>query len=200
MATRSRFLTRASGSTRSGIDAPESGQAFGQVSKQNLSSLVFGRDVVVVWSKVDRYGRLVGTVIRGEVNTNLEQIRARLAWYFRQYAADVAPEHRPVYAAAEVGARSAKVGLWRDVSPKPPWEFRHPEPSLAAATALLSAPPATTLAASPAAGPVIANKNSRIYHVPGCPNYNDVAERNRVYFKTEAEAQVAGFRKARNCS
>ena len=37
-------------------------------------------------------------------------------------------------------------------------------------------------------------------HVLGCQNYNDVAERNRVYFKTEAEALAAGFRKARNCS
>ena len=182
-----------------GIDAPESGQAFGQVAKQHLSTLVFGQDVLVIWSKVDRYGRLVGTVIRGEVNANLEQVRAGLAWYFRQYASDVAPEHRPVYAAAEVGARAAKVGLWRDSNPKPPWEFRHPEPSLPVATGLLSAP-VTSRAASPAAGPVIANKNSRIYHVPGCPNYNDVAERNRVYYKTEAEAQGAGFRKARNCS
>ena len=46
----------------------------------------------------------------------------------------------------------------------------------------------------------IGNKNSSIHHVPRYPNYNDVAERNRVYYKTEAEAQSAGFRKARNCS
>jgi hypothetical protein len=35
--------------------------------------------------------------------------------------------------------------------------------------------------------------------LPGCPNYNQVAERNRVPFKTEAEAQAAGYRKARKC-
>lgn len=48
-----------------GIDAPETGQAFSQVAKSNLSLLVFGQDVLVVWAKVDRYGRLVGTVTLG---------------------------------------------------------------------------------------------------------------------------------------
>jgi hypothetical protein len=32
-----------------------------------------------------------------------------------------------------------------------------------------------------------------------CPDYNKVSERNRVPFKTEAEAQAAGYRKAKNC-
>lgn len=43
------------------------------------------------------------------------------------------------------------------------------------------------------------NKNSKIYHLPGCPNYNDIAERNIVWFKTHEEAKAAGFRMARNC-
>jgi hypothetical protein len=43
------------------------------------------------------------------------------------------------------------------------------------------------------------NKNSRIYHLPGCPNYDDIAIRNRVYFESHEEAKAAGFRKARNC-
>ena len=43
------------------------------------------------------------------------------------------------------------------------------------------------------------NKNSKIYHLPRCPNYNDIAERNIIWFKTEEEAENAGFRMARNC-
>lgn len=43
------------------------------------------------------------------------------------------------------------------------------------------------------------NKNSKIYHLPGCPNYNDIAERNIIWFKTKEEAENAGFRMARNC-
>jgi endonuclease YncB( thermonuclease family) len=85
-----------------GIDAPESGQAFGQVAKRHLSTLVFGQDVLVIRDKVDRYGRLVGTVRRGETNANLEQLRAGLAWYYRQYASDVPVELRSAYASAEL--------------------------------------------------------------------------------------------------
>ena len=39
-----------------GIDAPESRQAFGQASKQNLSALVYTNPVTVQWDKKDRYG------------------------------------------------------------------------------------------------------------------------------------------------
>lgn len=49
-------------------------------------------------------------------------------------------------------------------------------------------------------GSVIGNKNSRVYHLSvGCPSYNQVSEKNRVPFGTEAEAVEAGFRKAGNC-
>lgn len=34
-----------------GIDAPERGQAFGNVSRQHLAGLVFQRDVTVDWHK-----------------------------------------------------------------------------------------------------------------------------------------------------
>lgn len=43
------------------------------------------------------------------------------------------------------------------------------------------------------------NRRSMIYHWPGCPNYDDIAPGNRVYFKTRAEAEAAGYRAARNC-
>lgn len=43
------------------------------------------------------------------------------------------------------------------------------------------------------------NKASKIYHPRGCPNYNDIAERNIIWFKTSDEAKSAGYRMARNC-
>lgn len=43
------------------------------------------------------------------------------------------------------------------------------------------------------------NRNSRIYHLPHCPNYPDVSPRNAVPFDSEEQARRAGFRKARNC-
>jgi endonuclease YncB( thermonuclease family) len=41
------------------IDAPESGQAFGQRARQTMSELVFDRDVELRFHTVERYGRLV---------------------------------------------------------------------------------------------------------------------------------------------
>jgi Metal binding domain of Ada len=46
---------------------------------------------------------------------------------------------------------------------------------------------------------IIGNRNSGIYHLPGCPSYNRVAAHNRDYFCTQDDAQKAGYRKARNC-
>ncbi len=43
------------------------------------------------------------------------------------------------------------------------------------------------------------NKTSRIFHLKNCPNYNDIAERNIVWFKTAEAARARGFRMARNC-
>jgi len=49
-----------------GIDAPELKQAFGTRSRQNLSGLVFGKDVAVEWEERDRYKRIVGKVLVDE--------------------------------------------------------------------------------------------------------------------------------------
>lgn len=38
-----------------------------------------------------------------------------------------------------------------------------------------------------------------IYHLPNCPDYGKIAEKNREYFKTKEEAGKAGYRVARNC-
>lgn len=43
------------------------------------------------------------------------------------------------------------------------------------------------------------NKNSHIYHLPGCPNYNDISDHNVVWFRTHEDAKKAGYRMAKNC-
>lgn len=44
-------------------------------------------------------------------------------------------------------------------------------------------------------GQIVGNRNTHVYHVPGQARYSMKAA-NAVYFNTEAEAQVAGYRKA----
>lgn len=108
----------------SGVDAPEKAQPFGQVSKMHLSDQVFGQTVTVEWDKRDRYRRIVGRVMVGGVDANLGQITAGLAWHYKKYEDEQPAAERQVYAEAEVRARSAGVGLWRDRHPTPPWDWR----------------------------------------------------------------------------
>ena len=108
-----------------GIDAPEKRQAFGNVSKQSLVEQVAGQSVAVEWVKVDKYGRKVGKVLLAGLDCNLEQVKRGLAWHYKQYQREQSPTDQQSYAAAEIEARAAKLGLWRDADPVPPWEFRH---------------------------------------------------------------------------
>src|SRR5262245_17456787 len=43
----------------------------------------------------------------------------------------------------------------------------------------------------PSVAQIVGNKNSKIYHLTGCPGYGNVSERNRVTFNTVAEAEAA---------
>ena len=107
-----------------GIDAPESHQAFGTQSKKNLSEMIFGKDVTVVYQKTDQYGRLVGKIVLDGKDVNLEQVKAGMAWHYKEYEREQSPEDRDLYARAEDDARSARRGLWVDANPIEPGEFR----------------------------------------------------------------------------
>lgn len=107
-----------------GIDAPEKSQAFGNVSKKSLSDMVFNQQVDVDWLKEDRYGRKVGKVLLNNEDVNLEQIKRGMAWYFKKYKGDLVQEDRIAYVQAEQEAEANRVGLWVDLNPIPPWDFR----------------------------------------------------------------------------
>ena len=107
-----------------GIDAPESHQAFGSRSKQNLSDLIFGKDVTVIYYKTDQYGRLVGKILIDGRDINLEQAKAGMAWHYKEYEREQTPADRELYAKAEDEARKARRGLWVDPEPIEPSQFR----------------------------------------------------------------------------
>lgn len=107
-----------------GIDAPEKKQAFGQKSKEHLSQLVFNKQVSVEYTKKDKYGRTIGKVIVDGVDANLEQVKAGLAWHYKQYQREQSAEDIAAYVLAEELARNESKGLWVDAEPVPPWEWR----------------------------------------------------------------------------
>ena len=173
-----------------GVDVPEKAQAFGTQARLFLSELVFPQPVTVAIRGTDRYGRLVGEVrLPDGRSLNQELVRAGLAWWYRQYA--------PVdttLAQLEAEARTAQRGLWADAHPIPPWAWRkqHREPAR---------PPEPVASATPSAeGPIVGNQRSRVYHGPGCPDYDKVSAKNRVTFPNRAAAEQAGYHPAGNCS
>ena len=101
------------------IDAPEKAQPFGQRSKQSLSDLIFGKEVRVQVETTDRYGRTVGRIFQDNLDVNLEQVKRGMAWAYRQYLTD------KTFLEAEHTAKAAKIGLWSEPNPTPPWKYRH---------------------------------------------------------------------------
>lgn len=120
----------------SGIDAPEKSQAFGNVAKERMSNMVFGKEVRIDARKQDKYRRTVGRVWVASaecresdcpktLDAGMALITVGLAWHYKQYAQEQPEEEREQYSFAEIEARSKKVGLWSDPKPVPPWEWRH---------------------------------------------------------------------------
>lgn len=54
-------------------------------------------------------------------DANLEQVKAGMAWWYRQYAKEQAPKDREDYEGAEFNANVWRLGLWADKNPVPPW-------------------------------------------------------------------------------
>jgi micrococcal nuclease len=119
----------------------------------------------------------------------------------------------------EQTAREAKRGLWADPAPLPPWVYRKvrrgqsldlsdlvPFDAETEGNPATRAPPLlgtgeydSAPAIAPSPYPVIGNRKSHIYHRPDCPNYSQVAPKNRVAFNSAVEAETAGYRVAGNC-
>jgi len=108
----------------SGIDSPEKGQPFGQACKKSLSDLAYDRVVAVESNKLDRYGRVIGKVLVNGQDVNLEQVRRGCGWHYKKYQNEQILDDRLSYNAAEESARARRVGLWTDLEPRPPWEWR----------------------------------------------------------------------------
>ena len=58
-----------------------------------------------------------------------------------------------------------------------------------------SRPPRQTESASP----IIGNSRTHTYHRPGCPGYRKIHKQYRVEFRSAAEAEKAGYKRADNC-
>lgn len=136
---------------------------------------------------------------------NKELVKAGLAWWYCKYSMDQS------LAQLELEAREAKIGLWQDPKPVPPWVFRKRQRGQSVSRDDMSCFPTVPVPsggvqASPQPEsqdlitlPVIGNKRSGKYHLPHCSGYSQINLENRVEFASEAEAEAKGYRRAGNC-
>ena len=123
------------------IDAPESGQAYGQKAKQALSDMIYGETLFVENKGVDRYKRILGVASLPKLygccyydeerkeelcttcDDSIDDVNIALIQqgYARYYPFT---KKNPAYQQAEQEAKKAKRGLWADKHAVAPWERR----------------------------------------------------------------------------
>lgn len=89
-----------------GVDAPEHDQPYGATSTALLREVTTGKDLVLVFSDVDSYGRIVVQAWVGDSDVNAEMVRRGAAWFESEYSDD-----DQLYL-IEADARKRKAGLW----------------------------------------------------------------------------------------
>lgn len=104
-----------------GIDCPEPKQAYGAEAKEKLRSIVDGKMITIIVTGHDRYGRVVGIVLKDSVDVGLSLVKSGYAWAYRKY---LGPEYLTKYIEAESYAKNKKLGLWEKGNAVEPWNYR----------------------------------------------------------------------------
>jgi len=106
-----------------GIDAPEMGQAFGDVARKHLSDLVFDQSVSVEYSGISADGSIAGRVLLNSTDVGAQMIRDGVAWFDPNNTSHLSATDCAVYQQSEQAARNERRGLWQAENPVAPWEF-----------------------------------------------------------------------------
>ncbi len=113
------------------IDAPETtkdsrrpGQPFAEASRRFLSDLVSGQHLTLSCHERDRHGRAVCDVpLAGGETANQKLVRAGMAMANREKGGRFLRD--PRIAELEREAQQARVGIWSEPNPVPPWKWRY---------------------------------------------------------------------------
>ena len=107
-----------------GIDAPESAQPYGEASKKHLERRILKKNVVLMWHKTNKDGALIAKVLLNNGDINLLQLRTGSAWMTNNISVKLNSNEASRYATAQGHAKEKLLGLWRNESAIPPWDWR----------------------------------------------------------------------------
>ncbi|HSQ23940.1 MAG TPA: thermonuclease family protein [Pyrinomonadaceae bacterium] len=105
------------------VAPPEVGQPFADTARDHLKALVLDQTVTVDYTHFAD-GYLDAKVFLNGIDIGSQMLRDGVAWYDHASDYDLNQTDRDLYAQCEQAARVEKRGLWNDVSPVAPWEFR----------------------------------------------------------------------------
>ncbi len=176
-----------------GIDAPENGQAYGNVATKGLRSLLAGRQVSIEPMDTDRYGRTVAMVYADGLNVNETMIHNGWAWVFPKYCTQGFCSKWKQY---EASSKASKSGLWREWSALPPWEWRAQQ-NAQQVTATTNALPQRFAATGSSGGSFSGNVNSGVFHRSSCKHCR--CKNCTKSFSSRQQALDAGYKPCGNC-
>jgi endonuclease YncB( thermonuclease family) len=117
------FIMRSGGLTYEvrmyGIDAPELKQPYGKQSAKALRSYIQNKNIKLISTGDDHYGRMIGKAYIDKAYINLKMVKQGHAHWYRKYA----PKDKNLKE-AEQSARKSKRGLWSRKNPVPPSKWR----------------------------------------------------------------------------
>lgn len=195
-----------------GVDTPETVKpgygvaCFGKQASSKMQSLVQSKQVRLQadpsQGNLDKYGRLLRYVFLPDGTDVAQALIA--GGYGREYTYDTAYLYRSSFLAAQSNAQAKKLGLWGQCTYasafSPPLEGAAPGQ---AGPAPAASAPAALAGESTGKCLIKGNinaKGEKIYHVPGGRSYakTKINKPGEQWFCTEAQAQAAGFRAARD--
>jgi len=110
------------------IDTPDPGQPFAEQAREFCSSLLLGKHVVAIIPKDEKEtdplqyddgdDYFVAQVLIDGKHASDELLQAGMAWQYKKFSVS------KKYDQLEQSARKARIGIWSESNPIPPWEFR----------------------------------------------------------------------------
>lgn len=184
-----------------GIDAPEIAECFGEESKQALSALILGQEILLEKDQTakDNYDRLLRYVILrsgnpevDDVFVNNELVRSGSAESFY-----IKPNRRYLsqLQASEREAQEEGLGLWG-------FEGCSYSIEVMDAIGLEREQASDSFSNECVIKGNISKKYTKDYFLPGCPNYKRVKvdpRKGEQWFCSEEEAEDAGWQKSAAC-
>ena len=157
-----------------GADAPEyAEECLSEEAQERLKELILGKEVILKKVVKDHFGRWVGFVFSEGLFIDKVMVEEGLA----KDSLGTDPEYGVQLLAAEEIAKKAERGIWSSLC-------------------------LTKREGCVIKGNVRRDRGTKVYHLPGCFNYEKIVINEREgdqWFCSEKEAEAAGFRKSEDC-